>query len=62
MSDPSSDETRESSKRVKTNTILCDYCRLRNAVGYTPGGEFPESAVVYCQVCAEGVQGLILFD
>jgi hypothetical protein len=64
VSDSSSDETGRSSHPAKTKTILCDYCRLRNAVGYTPGAEYPDSVVAYCQVCAkaEGVQGLIFFD
>ena len=64
MSDSSSDETGGSSHPAKTKTVLCDYCRLLNAVGYTPGAEFPDSVVVYCQVCAEakGVRDLIFFD
>ena len=62
VSNYSPDETRKPSHPAKIKTILCDYCRLRNAVGYTPGAEFPDSVVVYCKVCAKGVPGLILFD
>src|SRR5579872_5822870 len=62
VSNYSPDETRKPSHPAKIKTILCDYCRLRNAVGYTPGAEFPDSVVVYCKVCAKGVPDLILFD
>jgi len=62
MSDDSSDGTRASSHPATTKTILCDCCRLRNAVGYTEGAEFPDSVVTYCQVCGKGVPGMIFFD
>ena len=42
--------------------MQCDVCHRRRAIGYTEGFEYPDSVVVYCRACAEGVEGVILFD
>ncbi len=57
-----SDDSSKSLQEPTLSVLLCDRCHRRPAVGYTEGFEYPDSANVYCRACADGMEGLILFD